>query len=214
MPSIYNAAAVPPLTVIEGSTNTESWRRSTAPIRSGPVCYVNWLGGSATAYSPPEIYAVGTEFLPGIGNVPGICCHFDLHGRTIDRGESTAILCRDRRQRSRRGAPTFVFGTIQVLEAPLTLGAGVPPTSVPEGFTVLATSQLVHFTDAPRPPRPVTSRQRSTRGDGSPESAGVIGQFGPGSFFVQGGHTYTKPMTATIVITIQDVNYGGSKLVA
>ena len=121
MPSIYNAAAVPPLTVIEGSTNTEIVATFDSSDPVGDLsAYVNWLGGSATAYSPPEIYALGAEFVPGIGNVPeyAVVSTFTAGPST---GANQPLFSVEIVDSAAGVDPTFVFGTIQVLEAPLTL---------------------------------------------------------------------------------------------
>ncbi len=109
------------------------------------------------------------------------------------------------------GAAAIVSGSAVIADAPLTSVAVVPPTTIAEGFVVLASAQLFDFDDGNPLAKPADFTTTIDWGDGTPLSTGVVGQFGPGSFYVtSGGHIYDEAGSYQIKITVKDI--GGSQL--
>ncbi|WP_143392959.1 beta strand repeat-containing protein [Fimbriiglobus ruber] len=216
VPSVYNPQPVPLLTAVEGTTLSGGSSPIVATFASsdplaGLSATVNWLGGPASNDGSATITLVGSEFVPGVGTVP----QYSVSQPTTFGATSGAlqpqfgVTIND----ATDSTNAQIVGAFQVTDAPLTAGAAVPPTTVTEGFVVASSAQLFDFTDGYLSASPGDFTATVDWGDGTPISTGVVGQFGPGSFFVSsGGHVYATPGTYTITVTVQDNQPDGSQI--
>jgi large repetitive protein len=212
--SVYNLTAVPLLTFQEGSTAnlvTVATFDSTSPAIDLSAV-INLSGVGTPSPDTAQIVASGAEFVPGVGDET----QYSVEISNVTIGASTganqlqySVQVTD----SSTATNAVAVGAMQVVVAPLTAGSAVPPTTVTEGFTVLPSAELFDFTDGYSGSTPADFTTTVDWGDGTPTSTGVVGQFGPGSFFItSGGHTYDQVGTFTIRITVQDNEFGGSTI--